>query len=85
MIRLITSQVIIKLGVSCLILVSQHYHQVIHNHGQHGSLRRLNTAGVHYCSRTRKNDPAAGLGRGEAAPGTRGRTEKRRKTGRRGG
>ena len=60
MIRLITSEVIIKLGVSCLILLSQHYHQVIHNRGQHGSSRRLNPAGVHYCSRTRKNDPPGG-------------------------
>ena len=48
------------LGVSCLILVSQHYHQVIHNRGQHGSSRRLNPAEVHYCSRTRKNGPPDG-------------------------
>ena len=55
MMRLITSQLIIKLGVSCLILVSQHYHQVIHNRGQHGSSRRLNPAGVHYYSHTHFN------------------------------
>ena len=51
-IALITSQVDNQLGVSCLILVSQHYHQVIHNCGQHGSSRRLNPAGMHYCSHT---------------------------------
>ena len=58
--ELITSQIVIQLCVSCLILVSQHYHQVIHNRGQHGSSRRLNPAGVHYCSRTRSNDPPGG-------------------------
>ena len=52
---LVTSQVDNQLGVSCLILVSQHYHQVIYNHGQHGSSRRLNPAGVHYCSHTHFN------------------------------
>ena len=42
---LITSQINYSLGVSCLILVSQHYHQVIHNRGQHGSSRRFTLQG----------------------------------------
>ena len=60
MIRLITSQVDIQLGVSCLILVSQHYHQVIHNRRQHGSSRRLNPAWVRQFGRTRMNGPPYG-------------------------
>ena len=56
-VALITCQVDIQLGVSCLILVSQHYHQVIHNRVQHGSSRRLNPTGVRQFGRTRSRNP----------------------------